>query len=84
MTSIESKASMSIESKASMSIESKALMNTESGAVMNTESGFMPVSREEMLKLGIEQFDFVYILGDAYVDHPSFGAAIISLSLIHI
>ena len=51
----------SIESKASMSIESKALMNTESGAVMNTESGFMPVSREEMLKLGIEQFDFVYI-----------------------
>ena len=83
MTSIESKASMSIESKASMSIESKALMNTESGAVMNTESGFMPVSREEMLKLGIEQFDFVYILGDAYVDHPSFGAAIISRVLEH-
>ena len=46
-------------------------------------SGFIPVSRAEMLKLGIEQFDFVYILGDAYVDHPSFGAAIISRVLEH-
>ena len=83
MTSIESKASMSIESKASKRIEGKALMNTESGAEMNNERGYMPVSREEMLKLGIEQFDFVYILGDAYVDHPSFGAAIISRVLEH-
>lgn len=40
--------------------------------------GFIPVSRAEMIQLGIEQFDFVYILGDAYVDHPSFGAAIIT------
>ncbi len=39
---------------------------------------FIPVSRAEMLQMGIEQFDFVYILGDAYVDHPSFGAAIIT------
>lgn len=58
-------------------------MSIESGAIMNTESGFIPVSREEMLRLGIEQFDFVYILGDAYVDHPSFGAAIISRVLEH-
>jgi uncharacterized radical SAM protein YgiQ len=58
-------------------------MSIESEALMNTESGFIPVSREEMLKLGIEQFDFVYILGDAYVDHPSFGAAIISRVLEH-
>ena len=46
-------------------------------------SGFIPVSGAEMLRLGIEQFDFVYILGDAYVDHPSFGAAIISRVLEH-
>lgn len=46
-------------------------------------SGFIPVSRAEMLELGIEQFDFVYILGDAYVDHPSFGAAIITRVLEH-
>lgn len=39
---------------------------------------FLPVTREEMEKRGICQPDFVYISGDAYVDHPSFGAAIIT------
>lgn len=39
---------------------------------------FLPVSHSEMLQKGIEQLDFVYITGDAYVDHPSFGHAIIS------
>ena len=39
---------------------------------------FLPISREDMEKRGIEQLDFVYIIGDAYVDHPSFGHAIIS------
>ena len=43
---------------------------------MNT--GFLPISKEDMLARGIEQLDFVYITGDAYVDHPSFGHAIIS------
>ena len=38
---------------------------------------FLPVTKEEMQKRGWEQPDFVYICGDAYVDHPSFGAAII-------
>lgn len=33
---------------------------------------------DEMKDLGIESFDFVYVIGDAYVDHPSFGPAIIS------
>lgn len=41
-------------------------------------NGFLPVSREEMSVLGMEQLDFVYVIGDAYVDHPSFGHAIIS------
>ena len=41
-------------------------------------SGFLPVSREDMNERGIRQLDFVYVTGDAYVDHPSFGAAIIS------
>ena len=40
--------------------------------------GFLPISREDMIARGIEQFDFVYVIGDAYVDHPSFGHAIIS------
>jgi len=39
---------------------------------------FLPVNKEDMKARGWEQCDFVYILGDAYVDHPSFGPAIIS------
>lgn len=41
-------------------------------------NGFLPMTREEMEARGWEQADFVYVLGDAYVDHPSFGPAIIS------
>ncbi len=39
---------------------------------------FLPTTREEMLEQGYEQVDFVYVSGDAYVDHPSFGHAIIT------
>jgi uncharacterized radical SAM protein YgiQ len=39
---------------------------------------FLPVTYQEMKNRGITQPDFVYITGDAYVDHPSFGAAIVS------
>ena len=39
---------------------------------------FLPVSREDMRRRGWEQCDFVYVIGDAYIDHPSFGPAIIS------
>ncbi len=42
---------------------------------------FLPITREEMSDLGWERPDFVYISGDAYVDHPSFGPAIISRTL---
>ena len=38
---------------------------------------FLPVSKGDMIKEGWEQVDFVLITGDAYVDHPSFGHAII-------
>ena len=41
-------------------------------------SDFLPVSMEELEAVGIHRPDFVYITGDAYVDHPSFGVAIIS------
>ncbi len=41
-------------------------------------NGFLPVSKQDMQERGITQLDFVYITGDAYVDHPSFGVAIIS------
>ena len=39
---------------------------------------FLPISKKDMEARGWEQCDFVYITGDAYVDHPSFGHAIIS------
>ena len=42
---------------------------------------FLPTNREEMLEQGFEQVDFVYVCGDAYVDHPSFGCAIITRTL---
>lgn len=43
--------------------------------------GFLPISRKEMKARGWEQVDFVYVSGDAYVDHPSFGHAIITRTL---
>ncbi|ROR29340.1 putative radical SAM protein YgiQ [Mobilisporobacter senegalensis] len=39
---------------------------------------FLPISKEDMKIRGWEQLDFVFVIGDAYVDHPSFGPAIIS------
>ena len=39
---------------------------------------FLPICKQDMLDRGWEQCDFVYVIGDAYVDHPSFGHAIIS------
>lgn len=40
--------------------------------------GFLPVTRTEMKERGWDEVDFVYVSGDAYVDHPSFGHAIIT------
>lgn len=45
---------------------------------MNT---FLPITYEEMIERGWQQPDFVYVCGDAYIDHPSFGAAIICRQL---
>ena len=39
---------------------------------------FLPISREDMQKRGWDTVDFAFVIGDAYVDHPSFGPAIIS------
>lgn len=39
---------------------------------------YLPVTRHDMETRGWDQCDFVYVTGDAYVDHPSFGTAIIS------
>lgn len=44
---------------------------------------FLPLTREEMQKYGYDTADFIIVTGDAYVDHPSFGTAIISRVLEH-
>lgn len=41
-------------------------------------NGFLPISKQDMTDRGWEQVDFVYVTGDSYVDHPSFGASIIT------
>ena len=41
-------------------------------------TGFLPICRKDMEELGWDRPDFVYVSGDAYVDHPSFGHAIIT------
>lgn len=45
---------------------------------MINRDDFLPVSKEDMQRRKIEQFDFIFISGDAYVDHPSFGSAVIT------
>lgn len=45
---------------------------------MINRDAFLPVSKEDMDKKNIDQLDFIFISGDAYVDHPSFGHAIIT------
>ncbi|MBQ9760614.1 MAG: hypothetical protein IJW16_04640, partial [Clostridia bacterium] len=39
---------------------------------------FLPITREDMLARGWDAPDIVVVTGDAYVDHPSFGTAIVS------
>ncbi len=41
-------------------------------------NGFLPINKKDMQECGWDRPDFVYVTGDAYVDHPSFGVAIIS------
>ncbi len=43
-----------------------------------TRDGFLPVCRDDVRERGWQDVDFVYVTGDAYVDHPSFGVSIIS------
>lgn len=45
---------------------------------MKNFNKFLPVSKQDLKDLNIKQLDFIIITGDAYVDHPSFGTAIIS------
>lgn len=48
---------------------------------MAEERTFLPISKKDMRRRGWQQCDFVFVIGDAYVDHSSFGPAIISRHL---
>ena len=48
------------------------------GAFAKSNQQFLPVTREEMDRLGWEQADVILVSGDAYVDHPSFGTAVLA------
>lgn len=48
---------------------------------MNLAKDFLPICKEDLKKRNIEQLDFIIVSGDAYVDHPSFGTAIIGRTL---
>ena len=45
---------------------------------MINRDDFLPISKEDMQRKKIEQLDFIFVSGDAYVDHPSFGSAVIT------
>ena len=44
---------------------------------MTGQPEFLPMTREEAERLGIDRFDIILVTGDAYVDHPSFGTALL-------
>lgn len=44
---------------------------------MENNKGFLPINKNDLKLLKIDQLDFIIVTGDAYVDHPSFGTAII-------
>ena len=44
----------------------------------HNKNNFLPITKQDMQSRGIDILDFIYVSGDAYVDHPSFGAAIIT------
>ena len=46
--------------------------------MIGAKEGFLPINREDMNYLGWDEVDFVYVSGDAYVDHSSFAVAVIS------
>jgi uncharacterized radical SAM protein YgiQ len=53
------------------------LFSSSSRAAGSSPAAFLPTSRGEMTSLGWEQCDIIIVTGDAYVDHPSFGMAIV-------
>ena len=54
-------------------------MTKHRGGIMD----FLPINMDDMKKRGWEECDFVFVTGDAYVDHSSFAVSILSIHLYH-
>ncbi len=52
--------------------------NVQGRDFLISRDDFLPISKEDMQRKKIEQLDFIFVSGDAYVDHPSFGSAVIT------
>ena len=59
-------------------MEKQKTIGKNASVLARRGENFLPMTREEMAARGWDEPDFVYVSGDAYVDHPSFGVAIIS------
>ena len=60
-----------------LAVAEKPLMAWSGQTLLRKPAPFLPMSRAEMIELGWDACDIVLVTGDAYVDHPSFGMAII-------
>lgn len=56
----------------------KPTAKKKDNVIYMSDTKFLPISQKDMAQRGIDELDFVYVCGDAYVDHPAFGHAIIS------
>lgn len=64
-----------------MQVESTLFSHPKYWATGDSTAPFLPMSRKEMDKLGWDSCDIIIVTGDAYVDHPSFGMAVIGRML---
>ena len=64
-----------------MQVESTLFTYPKYRSELTSPAPFLPMSRKEMGKLGWDSCDIIIITGDAYVDHPSFGMAVIGRML---
>ena len=64
-----------------MQVESTLFTHPKFRSELTRPAPFLPMSRKEMDKLGWDSCDIIIVTGDAYVDHPSFGMAVIGRML---
>ena len=72
---------MSNQAPSFVSQTPKSILSYENYGAQTQAAPFLPMSRKEMKQLGWDSCDIIIVCGDAYVDHPSFGMAVIGRTL---